>query len=211
MNRLIKPLAVISAIILIYSDLSALFMQESVTGATLFSTLFLRYIPCGILVAVSAMLKLFEKNFVKLWSIITMAVSAFMGIVRLSALVLQLVSIGNGTGLTGTWEYFEIAKFSAEFFVLVGFFFLCLGFVRGGFRKTTLCFGLTAVVTLTVYHIADVVFAVKSMEGSGVSGIGGFLSNCLTYEFVIGVFLTIAYLLLFSIMCGIFEGENTNG
>lgn len=211
MNRLVKPLAVISAIILIYSDLSALFMLENITGATLFSTVFLRYIPCGILVAVSAMLKFFEKDHIKLWSIITMVVSAFMGIVRFAALVLQLVSIKNGTGLAETWEYFEIAKFSAELFVLVGFFFLCLGFVRGGFGKTTLCFGLTAVVTLTVYHIADIVFAVKSMEGSEVSGIGGFLSNCITYEFVIGVFLTIAYLLLFSIMCGIFEGENTNG
>ena len=208
MNRLIKPLAVISAIILIYSDLSALFMQESVTGATLFSTVFLRYIPCGILVAVSSMLKLFEKNNIKFWSIITMVVAAFMGIVRLAALVLQLVSIGNGTGLAETWEYFEIAKFSAELFVLISFFFLCLGFVKGGFRKTTLSFGLVGVLTLTVYHVADVVFAVKSMEGSGVSGIGGFLTNCVTYEFVIGVFLTIAYLFLFSVMCGIFEGKN---
>ena len=208
MNRLIKPLAVISAIILIYSDLSALFMQESVTGATLFSTVFLRYIPCGTLVAVSSMLKIFEKNNIKLWSIITMVVAAFMGIVRLAALVLQLVSIGNGTGLAETWEYFEIAKFSAELFVLIGFFFLCLGFVKGGFRKTTLSFGLVGVLTLTVYHVADVVFAVKSMEGSGVSGIGGFLTNCVTYEFVIGVFLTIAYLFLFSVMCGIFEGKN---
>ena len=211
MNRLIKPLAVIAAIILIYSDLSALFMQESVTGANLFSTVFLRYIPCGILVAVSAMLKLFEKNSLKLWSILTMAVTAFMGIVRLAALVLQLVSIDNGTGLTGTWEYFEIAKFSAELGILVGFFFLCLGFIRGGFRKTTLSFGLISVVALTVYHIADVVFAVKSMDSSGVSGIGGFLANCVTYEFIVGVLLTIAYLLLFSVMCGIFEGEKKNG
>ena len=205
MSRLSKPLAAVSAAYLIFYDLALLFGKCDFTGEGIFNTVFLYFIPCGILTGIAALCHLYDKNGKKIASIIAAVVAGFMAIVRLATLIFQFVLIAEGMGETGTQEYFEIAKFAGEIFILAAMVFLMIKFIRGSFTKTNLSLSLVACVIFAVYYVADVVFAVQSMSDAGLSGIGTFFGECLTADFVMGVLVTVAYLLLFSIVNGVFD------
>jgi hypothetical protein len=197
------------AVYLIFWDLATLFTMDTTDASMIFSAVLMSFIPCKLLAGATLLLESNEHRLKNLFANMTAVLSLIFAFIHTFALVFQIILIAKGQGKTDTAEYFEIARFIGGILILFAFFFLMRKTVTGGFTKTTLSFSLTAIVICTVYHVADVVFAVKSMETVGSSGIGDFLSKCLTFGFVLSVLGLVAYLIVFTIPTGVFEKSET--
>lgn len=205
MDRILKPLTGIAAAYLIFYDLATLFLQGDFSGKGLFSTVLLYFIPCGILTGAAVLSYMGEAKAKKPLSVTAAVVFGFMAAIRIFTFIFQLVLIAIGQGETSAAEYFEVAKFFGEILIITAMLFLMVRLIRGGFAKVCLSLSLTAVVIFVAYYIADVVFAVQSMTDAGQSGLATFLSQCLSAQFVMGILLTLSYLILFSSLCGLFD------
>lgn len=205
LKRFSSPFVKVSAIYLIVFDLAMFFMQQEITVEGVFDTVLTYFIPCGILTGAAVLCYLGESKAKTPFAVLAAVFAAVMGVIRLFALVMQAVLISNGEGATGTQEYFEIAKFIGDIFIITAMFFLMLRIIKGVFKKLTLSFSLIAVITFAVYYVADIVFTVISMNNSGQKGILIFITECLTTKFVMGLLLTVAYLIIFSVLAGVFE------
>lgn len=208
-SRHSKTFLTVGAIYLIFWDLALLFTGKTGSGAEIFSTVFSNSLPCRLLIGVTVLLSVNEHKAKKVSANITAAVCGIMAAIRFFALIMQITFIIKGTAVTGTAEYFEIAKFAGEILILVAAIFLMQLLVSGKFSKAVLTFSLSALVIFAAYHVADVVFAVQSMEAAGLSGIGDFLANCLTGGFILSVLGIAAYLISFTVPTGLFE-KNKN-
>lgn len=209
MDRILKPLTAFAAVYLIFYDLAMIFLQGDFSGQGIFNTVLLYFIPCGILAGAAVLFHISGAKAEKPLAVTTAVVSGIMAAIRLFAFIFQIVLIATGLGQTGAAEYFEVAKFFGEILIITAMLFLMVRLIRGGFTKISLSFSLTAVVIFVAYYIADVVFAVQSMNAAGQSGVAVFLSECLTAQFVMGVLLTVCYLILFSSLCGMFDKKQS--
>lgn len=205
MSRLSKPGATVATLYLIFYDLAVFFGKCDFTGEGIFNTVLLYFIPCGVLTGTVMLMHLYEYEKIRPFAVITAVLTGVMAVIRLLTLIFQFVLIAKGLGETGTQEYFEIAKFTGEILILAAMFFLMLKFIHGGFTKIILALSLVAICTFVVYYIADIIIAVQSMSLANQSGISAFFGKCLTADFVMGIILAIAYLVLFSVATGVFE------
>lgn len=205
-----KPFVTFGAIFLMLWDVSLFFVQGQLSFEQLFSTVFTNFVPVKFLLGITMLLYINEHNNLKLWASITEVVSSVMAAIRIFALILQIVLIAKGMGETGTAEYFEIAYFTGGILLLFATTFF-MEFLKGRkFKKTVLVFSLSAVILFLAYHVADFVFAVEAFKLSGLSGVGEFIANCFTGEFIMSVLGIIAYLAVFTIPTGVFEKAEKN-
>ncbi len=200
-----KLLLTLGAVYLIFWDVFALFSIGEMDGAAIFSTVFLNFLPCKALLGVTILLNQNENEMANIFGKITAVISLIFAVIHTITLVFQFVLIIKGEGATGTLEWFNIANFVGGILVLVAIFFLTKTVCNKKFQKTTLSISLMAIVIFIICHIADIVFAVKSLTQAGVSGLGAFMSECLTAGFVVWIIGILAYLLVFTIPTGVFE------
>jgi hypothetical protein len=206
-SRSSKQILTVGALYLIFWDLATLFTMQSTEASVIFDTVLMSFIPCKMLVGITVLLNLSEHNLTKIFTTLTAVISSAFAFIHIFALVFQIVLIAKGQGTTGTAEYFEIARFVGGILILISFLLLMIKISKERFTKTTLALSLTAITIFTVYHVADVVFAVKSMATVGAAGLGDFLTKCLTFGFVLSVLGLAAYLAVFTISTNVFEKE----
>lgn len=202
-----KIFLTLGALYLIFWDLAAIFTLSEISSQTLLITVLTNFIPCKLLTGVTLLLNINENSATKVFARVTSALSVFFALIHTFTLGFQFVLIFKGEGATGIEEYFNIANFVGGILIIIAIFFLMKNICGKGFTKTTLSISLIAIIIFIACHIADVVFAISSMTTAGVSGFGAFLSECLTFGFVVWVIGLLAYLIVFTIPTGVFDDK----
>lgn len=197
MNKIMKILAVLAAVLLIFWDVFTLSDLTAVeTGAEGFGIWMRAMLPCGLLFGVTALLHQFEKPIKKPLAVITAVFFGGMAIMWLLALVVQLQEIIAGTAATDWSELLLIAEFIAYLLLAVAAVFLMVYIIGGRLRRTALTLFSVSAGLLLIDWIILLYQQISDMMFAGA----GFLEIVLavfTTDFIWSVTSLIAYTVCF--------------
>ena len=203
MNKIMKILAVLAAVLLIIWDvftLSDLAAAES--AATGFGIWMRAMLPCGVLFGITMLLHQFQKSAKKPLAIITAVFFGGMALIRILALVVQFMEIAACTAATDAGEILLIVEFYGYVLLAVAAIFLMIFIVGGGLRRTTLTLFAISAGILLVGWIIVVYQQISEMMFAGAGFLEIVFAIC-SADFIWSVTSLIAYTLCFGWSTGV--------
>lgn len=207
MNRIMKILAVVSSVILIFWDFSALSDTASASsGAEMFDIIMSTMFPCGVLFGITSLLYYFEKPAKKILAVITAVFFGIMAVIRIFALVLQFTLIAKGTAANDFNEILLIVEFAGYLLLAVSAVFLMVYILKAAMRRTALTIYLISAFVLLVDWVIIVYNNVSDMIFRDSTFIEIIL-NVFTGDFIWSLTTVIAYTISFLFIAKALEDE----
>lgn len=170
MNKMMKVLAVCSAVLLIFWDIFTLSDLTSATsGSEFFGILMRAMFPCGLLFGITALLSMFGRSGKNVLAVITAVLFGFNAVIRLLGLAVQFYEIAEKKIEVTQIEMLFTIEFFAYFLLAVAAIFLIFYIIKGVLRRTTLVlFSISAITLLVSWgimiwdRVSDMIFYGKS-------------------------------------------------
>lgn len=205
MNKVMRILAIISSVVLIFWDFSSLSDIASASGgAEIFNIIMSTMLPCGMLFGITSLLYYFEKTAKKPLAVITAVFFGLMAVIRIFALILQLYFIADGTAAKDFNEILLIVEFIGYLLLAVSAVFLMVYIVKGAMRRTSLTLYFISAFVLLIDWIIIVYNNVTDMMFKD-SGLTEILLKVFTGDFIWSLTTIIAYTVSFAFITKVLD------